>query len=77
MGEGYSPYGLGTHACLGFRWSELHLALNLLMLAHYFEIEFAHPYDELPMDPLPSQSPSNKLKFRIAKQRHQLRVADL
>ena len=77
VGEGYSPYGLGTHACLGFRWSELHLALNLLMLAHYFEIEFAHPYDELPMDPLPSQSPSNKLKFRIAKQRHQLRVADL
>lgn len=73
IGEGYSPYGLGTHACLGFRWSELHLALNLLMLTHYFRIEFARPYQELPMDPFPSQSPSNKLKFRIVEQRHELR----
>ncbi len=74
-GEGYSPYGLGTHACLGFRWSELHLALNLLMLTHYFKLEFARPYKQLPMDPFPSQSPSNKLKFRIAQQRHPLPAA--
>ena len=73
IGEGYSPYGLGTHSCLGFRWSELHLALNLLMLTHYFRLELAHPYKELPMDPFPSQSPSNKLKFRLAEQRHELR----
>ena len=74
IGEGYSPYGLGTHSCLGFRWSELHLAINLLMLAHYFRIELARPYKNPPMDPFPSQSPSNKLKFRIAEQRHELRV---
>ena len=74
VGEGYSPYGLGTHACLGFRWSELHLAINLLMLAHYFRFEFARPYKRLPMDPFPSQSPSNKLKFRIAEQRHPLHI---
>ena len=74
VGEGYSPYGLGTHSCLGFRWSELHLAINLLMLVHYFRIEFARPYEELPMDPFPSQSPSNKLKFRIAELRHELPV---
>ncbi len=72
VGGAYSPYGLGTHSCLGFRWSELHLALNLLMLAHYFRFELARPYKRLPMDPLPSQSPSNKLKFRIAEQRHEL-----
>ena len=74
VGEGYSPYGLGTHSCLGFRWSELHLALNMLMLVHYFKIDFARPYKELPMDPYPSQSPSNKLKFRLAEQRHELPV---
>ena len=72
VGGAYSPYGLGTHACLGFRWAEIHLALNLLMLAHYFRFEFAKPYKRIPMDPFPSQSPSNKLKFRIAHQRHQL-----
>ena len=36
---GYAPYGLGTHKCLGTRWMELHLAANLLMLAHYFTVE--------------------------------------
>ena len=74
IGEGYSPYGLGTHSCLGFRWSELHLALNLLMLTHYFRIELNRDFENPPMDPFPSQSPSNKLKFRIAEQRHELHV---
>ena len=74
LGAGYAPYGLGTHSCLGSRWSQLHLALNLLMLTHYFKIELARPYERLPMDPLPSQSPSNKLKFRLVEQRHELKV---
>ena len=69
LGEGFSPYGLGTHSCLGFRWAELHLVINLLMLAHHCDIEFARPYNELPMDTFPSQSPSNRLKFRIAARR--------
>ena len=74
VGPGYAPYGLGTHACLGFRWAEMQLAINLLMLTHYFKIELARPYKELPMDPLPSQSPSNKLKFKLVEQRHELPV---
>ena len=74
MGRGYAPFGLGTHSCLGSRWAELHIAINLLMLAHYFKIELTRPYERLPMDPLPSQSPSNKLKFRLAEQRHEIRV---
>ena len=32
--------GLGTHTCLGFRWMELaKLAVNVLMVAHYFTLE--------------------------------------
>ena len=73
-GRGYAPYGLGTHSCLGSRWADLHIAINLLMLTRYFKIELARPYKRLPMDPLPSQSPSNKLKFRLAEQRHEIRV---
>ena len=73
-GAGYAPFGLGTHSCLGFRWAELQLAINLLMLTHYFKIELDRPYKRLPMDPLPSQSPSNKLKFRLVEQRHELRI---
>ncbi len=74
IGAGYAPYGLGTHSCLGFRWSNLQLAIDLLMLTRYFRIELARPYKRLPMDPLPSQSPSNKLKFKLVEQRHPLRA---
>ena len=73
-GRGYAPYGLGTHSCLGSRWADLHIVINLLMLTHYFKIELARPYKRLPMDPLPSQSPSNKLKIRLAEQRHEIRT---
>ena len=52
----------------------MHMAINLLMLTHYFKIELARPYKRLPMDPYPSQSPSNKLKFRLAEQRHEIQV---
>ena len=29
LSTAYAPYGLGTHACMGFRWSEVQLALNV------------------------------------------------
>ena len=71
---GYAPYGLGTHKCLGTRWMELHLAANLLMLAHYFTIEVspAKYKHKLRFNPFPSLKPSKKLKFRIAQQRREL-----
>ena len=74
IGRGYAPFGLGTHSCLGSRWANMHMAINLLMLTHHFKIELARPYKRLPMDPYPSQSPSNKLKFRLAEQRHEIRI---
>ena len=71
---GYAPYGLGTHKCLGTRWMELHLAANLLMLAHYFTIEVspAKYKHKLRFNPFPSLKPSKKLKFRISQQRREL-----
>ena len=45
---------------------------NLLMLTHSFRIELNRDFGNPPMDPFPSQSPSDKLKFRIAEQRHDL-----
>ena len=71
-GKGYAPFGLGTHSCIGSRWADLHMVINLLMLTHYFKIELAQPYERVPMDPLPSQSPSNKLKFKLTELRHEV-----
>ncbi len=71
-GPGYAPFGLGTHTCLGSRWMELQLAVNLLALAHYFTME-ARPDREKPkMSPLPSLSMSKKVKFVITGQRREL-----
>ena len=71
---GFAPYGLGTHKCLGTRWMEMHLAVNLLMLAHYFTVEVtpAKYVRKLRFNPFPSMKPTKKLKFRILEQRHEL-----
>ena len=74
LSPGYAPFGLGTHTCLGSRWMDLHLAVNLLLLAHHFTIEVSPANCELRIKSLPSMSPGKKLKFVIAEQRRELSV---
>ena len=69
---GYAPYGLGPHRCLGSGWMELQLAMNVLMVAHYFNIKVHPANHRLKFSPLPSPKPSKKLKFLVAKRRHEL-----
>ena len=71
-GPGYAPYGLGTHRCLGSRWMDLQLAVNVLMIAHYFILEVSPSNFKLRFNPLPSLKPSKKLNFRVAEQRREL-----
>ena len=72
LSPGYAPYGLGTHMCLGHRWLELQLAVSVLMVAHYFNIEVVPADYKLKFSPLPSMKPHKKLKFRIAERRRDL-----
>ena len=74
VGPNYAPFGLGTHACLGARWVELQVAINLLMLAHYFTFELSPPNAKLRIDPFPSMSIKKKVKCVIAEQRRELNV---
>ena len=71
---GYAPYGLGRHRCLGSKWMDLQLAVNVLMIAHYFTHEVSPANYKLRFSPLPSMKPSKKLKFRIAEQKRDLPV---
>ena len=71
---GYAPYGLGTHTCLGSRWMELQLAVNVLMVAHYFKLEVFPRKYRLRFSPLPSMKPSKNLKFDVVEQRHEIHV---
>ena len=72
VSPGYAPYGLGTHTCLGSRWMELHLAVNVMMVAHYFNIEVSPADYKMKFNALPSMKPSRKLKFRIAERRREM-----
>ena len=65
---GYSPYGLGPHKCLGSRWVELQMAVNLLMVAHHFTLAVDPADYKLKYSPIPSNKPNKKLKFKIAEQ---------
>jgi len=71
---GYAPYGLGTHTCLGNRWMDMQLAVNVLMVAYYFDLEVFPENYTLRFNPLPSMKPSRKLKFRVAGKRRELPV---
>ncbi len=72
VGTQYAPYGLGTHTCLGTRWTEMQLAINLLMMVHYYELEIAPKNYKFKISALPSMKPNKKFKIRIAGQRHDL-----
>jgi len=74
LGIGYAPYGLGTHVCLGSRWTEMQLALNVLLIVRHFTLEIAPEDYKLRISPVPSMSPGKKLKFKIVEQRHELPV---
>ena len=71
---GYAPYGLGPHTCLGSRWMELQLAVNVLMVAHHFTLEVSPANYKLRFNPLPSMKPSKNLKFHIVEQRREISV---
>ena len=71
LSPGYAPTGLGTHTCLGARQMELQLAINVLMVAHYFTLKVPSNY-KLKISPIPSLKPNKKMKFIIAEQRREL-----
>ena len=71
---GYAPYGLGPHTCLGIQFALLHMAVNLLIIAHYFTLRVYPENYKLGISPFPSMKPNKKLKFHIAEQKHELPV---
>lgn len=71
----FYPFGLGTHTCLGSRFTELHLVVNLLLVAHHCELEMVPKDYELKLNPLPKFSPAKSFKFRVKALRNPLTEA--
>lgn len=66
----YAPFGLGTHRCLGARWADLQMVVNILLIAHHLELR-SHPssYD-LKIDPVPSNAPNKHFSITVKEVRH-------
>ena len=63
----YAPYGLGTHMCLGNRWVELQMGVNVLLIAYHLDLEVLPEDYKLAINPFPTAAPNKKLKFRVAR----------
>ena len=61
----------GTHSCLGSRWMELQLAVNVMMLARHFtsEVSPSKYKDKLKINPIPSLKPHKSLKLVVTEKR--------
>lgn len=68
----YVPFGVGTHMCGGARWTELQMAINVLLVARHLELEMVPADYKLRINPLPKLSPDKKFKFRVVRHRHPL-----
>lgn len=66
----YVPFGLGTHRCLGSKWVELQMAINLLLIAYHFDISVVPSDYEMGFNPFPTSAPNSKFRFTIDKRRH-------
>ncbi len=66
----YVPFGLGTHRCLGSRLVELQMAVNLLLIAHCFNLGVVPSGYQIGFNPFPTAAPIRKLKFRVDKRRN-------
>ena len=71
-GPGYAPFGLDTHSCMGRVWVHFQLAITLLNIAYYFELEPLPMDYKLKIGPMPGLSITKKIKVRIANQLREL-----
>ena len=70
----FQPFGVGTHTCLGSRFTELMMVANVLLLAHHLELEMVPADYRLKLSPLPKFSPNKKFKFRVKRVRNPIPV---
>ena len=68
----YAPFGTGTHICGGSRWTEMHMAVNLLLIARHLELELVPADYRLGRSALPKVSPNRKFRYRVTGHRHPL-----
>lgn len=74
MSGAYAPFGVGTHMCGGARWTELQMAINVLLIARHLQLEMVPKDYKLKINPLPKMSPDKKFRFRVVQHRNPLKT---
>ena len=69
----YQPFGLGTHTCMGARFTEYLMVLELLLITYHLEIEMVPKNYRLKISPFPKFSPDKKFKFKVKRIRHPIK----
>ena len=70
----YRPFGVGTHTCLGQRFVELQLSMNVLLLVHHLNLEMVPNNYKLKISAFPKLRPNKKFKFRVTGIRNPLPI---
>jgi cytochrome P450 len=66
----YSPFGRGTHTCLGKTLAEVQMAISMARLFYKLDLELESPDYTLKTKVLPTPGPSLKFKIRVKGVRH-------
>lgn len=68
----YQPFGVGTHTCLGRRFAEFQIVLDVLLICRHLDFEMAPKNYKLKINPVPKLKPTKKFKIKINGIRHPL-----
>ena len=61
----FAAFGVGTHTCLGSRQVEFQMLLNILVIAHHFDLEVLPSSYPVRINPIPTTAPRKTLRFRV------------
>lgn len=67
--EGYTPFGLGAHRCLGNGFAEVQIAVTMATLLHEVELALVPTDYTLKATQVPLPSPHKSFKVRVVRRR--------
>lgn len=70
----FSPFGIGTHTCLGAGAAEFQIMLAIATVLHLVRLEPLHNGKTLKIKNDPTPTLGNRFRIRIAERRHRLNV---
>ena len=65
----FAPFGVGAHHCLGDKFAEVQIALNIATILHKTELQLDPPDYQLKLKARPVLQPAGDFKFKLIRRR--------